>query len=134
MSQDLPPPPSQAAPLAQSTSPHSNANGANGGVGTNGGVGSTTPAQTLEELSRVFNTAVLSSRENEMRDFSSELYQLMQSRAFKSILFAIRQSARENNLTEKEAAEEIISTFRKVDRIWSEYLFQEGMDRVKNHP
>ncbi len=39
--------------------------------------------------------------------------------------------ARTQQITEKEAAEQMVETFRKMDKIWGEYIFQEGVDRLK---
>jgi len=54
--------------------------------------------------------------------------------AFRSILGAVRQLARLSGISEKEAAEQIIESFRKVDQIWGDYLVQEGINRVKSAP
>lgn len=93
-----------------------------------------TTSQSVEDLARIFNTALISSRGEEVRDFTAELYGLMQSRAFKAILGAIKTLARDESLSEKDAAERLIQTFRKVDRIWLDYVFQEGIDRLKHQP
>ncbi|MBC7693343.1 MAG: hypothetical protein H7222_16380 [Methylotenera sp.] len=69
-----------------------------------------------------------------MKDFSAELYTLMQGRAFKAILSSIHQLSQEQGISEREAAESVIQAFRKVDRIWSEYIFHEGVDRLKSQP
>ena len=89
-----------------------------------------TPSQ-VDDLARVFNTALVSTRVGTVRDFSTELYTLVDSPAFRAILTAVRQLSRTTGATEKEAAETLIETFRKLDQIWSEYIFQEGVDRLK---
>ena len=87
---------------------------------------------TFEELSRVFNTAVVSTRAESIRDFSTELFTLVDSPAFKALLHGVKQLARTQGISEREAAEQMIETFRKLDKIWGEYIFQEGVDRIKN--
>ena len=86
---------------------------------------------SVDELTRIFNTAVIGTRVEATRDFSAELYSVIETPAFKTILNSIRQHARLNGSSDKSAAEEIIQTFRKIDQIWSEYLVREGLDRLK---
>lgn len=82
------------------------------------------------ELARVFNTALVATRTEAVRDFSAELYSLVESPAFQAILLAVRQLAKQQGTSEQEASEQIIKTFRKMDRTWSDYLFHEGVDRL----
>lgn len=90
-----------------------------------------TPAESAVDVLRVFNSALVASRaSNAKRDFTGELMELVESPAFQSILGAVSDLAVRKNLREREAAEELIQTFRKVDQIWQEYLIQEGADRV----
>jgi hypothetical protein len=84
----------------------------------------------VDDLARIFNTALVATKTQPGRDFQAELYQIMESPAFRAILTAIRQHARLHGLSEKHAAEQIIRTFRKVDELWSSYVFQEGVDRL----
>jgi hypothetical protein len=94
---------------------------------------STSPSGN-DELIRVFNTALVSSHAGAARDFSAEIFELMENPAFRAILGAVRQHARLQGLSERQAAEQIISTFRKMDRVWSDYVFHEGVERLKNNP
>lgn len=87
-------------------------------------------SMAVDDLARIFNTALVATKTQPGRDFQTELYQLMESPAFRAILTAIRQHARLQGLSEKHAAEQIIRTFRKVDELWSSYVFQEGVDRL----
>lgn len=87
---------------------------------------------SIDALARVFNTALVSTRAEPLRDFSTELFTLIQTPAFRAILTAIKQLALTQNLSEREAAESVISTFREVDRVWEDYIRQEGIDRVKH--
>lgn len=86
----------------------------------------------MDDLVRVFNTALISTRASENREQSSELHRLMECPAFRAILSSIRQHARLQGISEREAAEEIILAFRKVDQIWNNYVFQEGVNRLKS--
>jgi hypothetical protein len=87
---------------------------------------------SVDELTRIFNTALVSTRADALRDFSAELFALVDSPAFHAILGAVRQLARAQGLGEREAAEAVIQAFRKVDRIWEAYILQEGVDRLRS--
>ena len=85
-----------------------------------------------DELIRVFNTALVATQAGSQRDFSGEIFELIENPAFRAILGAVRQFSRMQGVTERQAAEQIITTFRKMDRVWTDYVFQEGVDRLKN--
>lgn len=87
----------------------------------------------LDDLARVFNTSLVSTRTPSNQDFSKELQELMESPSFRSILNAVRQHARLHGVSERAAAEEIIQTFRKVDLIWGDYVFKEGVERIRGN-
>lgn len=99
---------------------------------TGGSHPSSAPHPRFEELARVFNTSVVSSQAKAKRDFSSELFALTDSSAFKAILNAVQQLARVQGISEKQAAEQVIQTFRRLDEIWGEYMFHEGLDRLRS--
>lgn len=103
-------------------------------LSNSGPVASTAPSVQArpDDLIRVFNTALIGTQTVAGRDFSAEIFELMESPAFRAILGSIRQYARLQGVTEKQAAEQIISIFRKVDQTWKDYVFQEGVDRLKN--
>ncbi|MGK5082205.1 hypothetical protein WDW37_02785 [Bdellovibrionota bacterium FG-1] len=90
------------------------------------------PASIPDELIRIFNTALIATQTETSRDFSSEIYELMETAAFRAMLGAVRQHSRLQGLSEKQAAEQIIMTFRKMDRVWRDYVFQEGVEKLKN--
>ena len=85
----------------------------------------------IEELTRIFNSALVSSKAESLKDFSHELLGLVESPAYQAILNAVRQLARTQGVGERESAEILIQTFRKLDRLWSDYVFQEGVDRLR---
>src|SRR5271156_2743238 len=76
------------------------------------------PEISMDELTRLFNSAIVSTRAETGRDFSAELYQLVQTPAFSAILSAIRLLSRSHGLSEAAAAEQVITTFRKLDTVW----------------
>jgi hypothetical protein len=85
----------------------------------------------IDELARIFNTALVATRSEAHRDFSVEIVEAIQSPPFKAILSAVRQHSLLEGITEKQAAEQIIGAFRKLDQIWADYVFQEGLERVR---
>ncbi len=82
-------------------------------------------------LNQIFNTALVNTRAEEQTEVTEELYRLMELPAFGCVLKAIQSLAAEQGSSEIDAAREVIRTFRRVDRIWSEYLIQEGVERLK---
>ena len=85
-----------------------------------------------DELARVFNTVLVSTQSKGKRDFSGELCEVSESAPFKAILSAVRQLSRIHGITERQASEQIIQTFRKMDQIWGEYVFREGLEKIKS--
>lgn len=88
---------------------------------------------SAEELSRIFNSALVATQVSGNSNPAAELQQLMESSAFQAIIQAIRQVVRSEGISEKQAAEQLIHTFRRMDEIWSNYVFQEGVERLRNH-
>jgi hypothetical protein len=85
-----------------------------------------------EELVRIFNTALIATQAEPGRDFTKEIYDLMETPAFRAILSSVKQFSRTHNVSERQAAEQIIGVFRSLDRVWRDYVFQEGVDRLKS--
>ncbi len=84
------------------------------------------------ELARLFHSAVVSTRaEASPRDLGGEIARLMATPAFQSILDAIVALAARQGIAPADAAAQLVVTFRQLDRIWEEYLVQEGADRVR---
>jgi hypothetical protein len=88
-------------------------------------------ASPIDELARIFNTALVATQVEHQRDFSVEIMEAMKSPAFKVVLSSVRQHALLEGITEKQAAEQVIGAFRQIDKIWTDYVFQEGLDRVR---
>jgi hypothetical protein len=85
----------------------------------------------VDDLTRVFNSSLVATRGRGARDFSSEILEVAQSPAFRAILFAVRQHARTQGIPDRQAAEQVIQAFRRMDQAWADYVFQEGLDRLK---
>lgn len=86
---------------------------------------------TKDHLTRVFNAAILSTKKTEKRNFSLELSELSSSVPFKAILNAVRQLSHVQGISERDASEQLIRTFRKMDELLGNYLIQEGIEKIK---
>jgi hypothetical protein len=95
-------------------------------------INSDSAVMSAAELTRLLNAAILSTRADRKKDFASELYQLVETPAFEAILGAIRTLAHTSGMSERQAAESIVQTFRKIDQVWTDYVFQEGVDRLRD--
>jgi len=92
---------------------------------------SSRPVSMDDQLVRVFNTALISTRARSNQDLSRELQGVIQSKAFQAVLSATRDLARTECISDQEAAEFVIRAFRKIDQIWKDYVFHEGIDKLK---
>jgi hypothetical protein len=82
-------------------------------------------------LNQIFNTALVSSHSETKPDSANEIQSLMESPGFGAILHSIQLLAGEQGTSEIEAARELIRTFRRMDRLWTDYLVSEGVERLK---
>jgi hypothetical protein len=82
-------------------------------------------------LNQIFNTALVSSHSEAKPDSVSEIHALMESPGFGAILQSIQLLAGEQGISEIEAARDLIRTFRRMDRLWTDYLVSEGVERLK---
>lgn len=87
----------------------------------------------IDHSTKLFNTAIIATKIPKLTNYSSELNSLVQGKAFQTILKAIQDYAKAAGVAEEQAAEEIVQTFRDIDRIWDAYIFQEGLDKLKSH-
>jgi hypothetical protein len=82
-------------------------------------------------LNQIFNTALVSSHSEATLDSTGEIHALMESPSFGAVLQAIQLLAGDQGISEIEAARELIRTFRRMDRLWTDYLISEGVERLK---
>lgn len=87
----------------------------------------------IDQRTKLFNTAIIATKIPKFSNYSSKLNTLVQSKSFQAILTAIQEYAKASGLPEEQAAEEVVQTFREIDRVWDEYIFQEGLDKLKGH-
>jgi hypothetical protein len=87
--------------------------------------------EKVEDVGVIFNTAFVRSRAlSPGRDLTGELAEISKTPAYQAIMQAALQLAQTQNISELEAAEQIITTFRKMDDVWKNYVLQEGMARI----
>lgn len=86
-------------------------------------------------MSLTFNTAMVSTRAPAQENcLATELAALTETPACRAIFSAARALAQSQNISELEASEQIIRTFRKMDELWGKYVQQEGMARLSADP
>lgn len=93
----------------------------------------TNASGSFEDLLKIFNTALVATKSSNPRNFAAELQEVLKSPAFRMILATVRQYAKNQAIEDRQAAEQIIQAFRKIDQLWTEYLFQEGVERIKEN-
>jgi hypothetical protein len=74
-----------------------------------------------------FNTSLLTTRANQIKDRSSELGELMQSPEFQSLLVAAQHLAQSQGYTKEVATERLIDVFRRIDFSWKQLVMNRGM-------
>jgi hypothetical protein len=95
----------------------------------------TTQSNAIDDLAKIFNTVLVAHHAQQAaseRDFLSELQNTVDTAEFKAILGTIRQFAKLQCITEKEASQRILQTFFKLNNIWSAYLTREGIESLKS--
>ena len=83
-----------------------------------------------ETLKKIFNTALVATRVQNEKNTVDEIYSLMESEEFLSILSAIKDLSINQGITPRRASEKIIQTFRKLDKLWKDQLVQQGVDSL----
>ncbi len=86
-----------------------------------------------DSTTKSFNTALIATKIPTLLNYSEKLELLLQSPPFQAILQAIRNYSIEAGVSEEQASEEIVKSFRDIDQIWDEYIFQEGLDKLRTH-
>ena len=85
-----------------------------------------------DQLSRLLNTAIIATKIPRQGNYSARFQELVQSEALGVILQAIKSYAQQKGITEDAAAQTIAQTFRDLDKLWDDYIFQEGLERLKS--
>lgn len=91
----------------------------------------TAPILSDEQILKLLNTAVVSSKEKETKNLGRELQELIKSPAFQVILASVRELARRKRIPERDAAEQIVSAFHRLDDLWTTYVQNKGVQDLK---
>ena len=86
--------------------------------------------EDTREWVSAFNTSILTTRSNELKDRPQEFSALMQTPEFASLLIAARHLADSEGLTKEEATERLIETFRRLDGIWTQMVLKRGIQAM----
>ena len=84
-----------------------------------------------DDLIKAFNTALITSQPSTSNQLGDELEQLMQDPAYRQIIEAVSRLAESQGVDHLQAAEKLICSFRKADRIWSNYVFLQGLQQIQ---
>ena len=85
----------------------------------------------IDQSTKLFNTAVIATKIPKGDQSSARLNKVVGSAQFQAILKAVQIYSAENKVSEEIASEEIIRTFRELDEIWNDYIFQAGLSKLK---
>ena len=86
--------------------------------------------EDTREWISAFNTSILTTKANEVKDRTIEFSSLMQTPEFASLLIAAQHLADSLGLTKEEATERLIETFRKLDSVWTEMVLKRGIQAM----
>jgi len=90
------------------------------------------PTRSQDPLVRIINTAFVSSQgQQTSHGTQKDLTQLIESPAYQSLLDAVQLLARRQGISELDAAQMMIKTFREIDSIWSSFVVEEGLKSLK---
>lgn len=85
-----------------------------------------------EQLIKQINAAFVNSHALGQKEASAqELQIILTSPALGALLRSIRILATEQGISEMAAAESVVEVMQKLDSIWTQYLIQEGLNRIK---
>lgn len=74
-----------------------------------------------------FNTSLLTTRAQTLKDKSADLTSLMTTTEFECLLLAAQYLASKENLSAEEATERLIQVFRQIDHSWKQIVISRGL-------
>ena len=90
-----------------------------------------TNTASQDRFTRILNTAVIATKVARSQNASARLQELVRKPGFQIILRAMSDYAQEYSVSEQAAAQALIQAFRELDGVWDDFIFQEGLDRLK---
>jgi len=86
------------------------------------------------ESIQLINTAILKSKEaNLNQEFETELKKHSESPALAALEKAIDHLSESESISRDQAALQLVKFVRDLDKVWTDYVFLEGIDRLKNY-
>ena len=77
-----------------------------------------------------FNTSLLTTRANHLKDRSGDLAELMQTPEFASLIAGAKHLAETQGISKEQATERMIEVFRKIDFAWKQIVMKRGMQSM----
>jgi hypothetical protein len=85
------------------------------------------------ESIQLLNTAIIKSKEKSLNySYEEKLNEVCNSPALEAINSAIISLSEKEKISRDQAALQIINTLRELDKIWTDYVVMEGLDRLKS--
>jgi len=91
-----------------------------------------TSENSVSETAKNLNTAFVSTQAVDDASAANDMRTLAESPAYRNIIAAVANLAKESSLSEVEAAQEIIHTFRKIDSVWKNFVISAGLNQLRN--
>ncbi len=89
--------------------------------------------QSRQHVAQLLNTAIVKSKEQTVRsNFQERLQAVCQSKVMESIGIAAKHLADAEGISYDQAMAQMVTTFRELDAIWSDYVTMEGLSRLKD--
>lgn len=91
-----------------------------------------TSAELRSQLDSAFSASFIDSYQSDLKAAALELQKITESTAYAALLNSAQQLSAQTGVSLQEAMLEMIKTFRKLDRLWGQYLHQEAIESLKN--
>jgi hypothetical protein len=86
-----------------------------------------------QELIQLLNTAVVKTKEKKIdSSYEERLSEVCQRPAINALSHAISKLSEQENISQDQAAMELIETVRDLDSIWNDYVLMEGLTKLKD--
>lgn len=86
-----------------------------------------------QELVQLLNTAVVKTKEKKIdSSYEERLSEVCKRPAIAALSVAISKLSEQENISQDQAAMELIETIRDLDSIWNDYVLMEGLSKLKD--
>ncbi len=85
-----------------------------------------------QECIQLINTAIIKRKEKKIdTTYEDRLSKVCQSNALKALSIAISELAKEENISNDQAAIQIVDAVKELDQVWTDYVLMEGINNIK---